>query len=276
MLETRLAALNFINTGSEEAKKIVEERYAATMSFMEEAKGSIRNPQRQQLLAKADDGLKEYHDHFGAIVKYRDARNELVKSLGLAGVAAEKALTEILTSARTDGDMIAAYNASLATRDLLLARVYGMRFLDDNSQEAVDRVRQELSACLKELNVLSQELKNPERRRLLGEAMDNHKKYSADFDNVVNTIFERNKEIATMVAVGGQVGHDLEELKLSFLKDQDELGPKVQAANDRAITLISILALVAVLIGVLAAVFIIRGILRQLGCDPSEIGRAHV
>ena len=271
MLETRLAALNFINTGSEEAKKTVEERYLVTENLIEEAKASIQNPERLQLIAKADDGLKEYHDHFEAIVKYRDTRNELVKSLGIAGVAAEKALTGILTSARADGDMIAAYNASLAIRDLLLARVYGMRFLDDNSQEAVDRVRQELAECLKELNVLQQELKNPERRRLLAEAMDNHKKYAADFDSVVTTIFERNKEVATMVAVGGQVGHDIEELKLGILKAQDELGPRVQKANDQAITLISILALIAILIGVLAAVFIIRGILRQLGCDPSVI-----
>jgi methyl-accepting chemotaxis protein len=272
LLETRLAATKFIRTGSEADEKSFDEGFSNTMKFSDEALAVIKNPERARLIGKADEELEAYKGSFGKIVKFRDARNDLVNALGVSGPAMEKGLTKILTSARHDQDMIAAYNASLATRDLLLARIYAMKFLDDNSQGAFERVEQELSACLEGLNTLQQELKNPERRRLLAQVMDEHKKYSAAFGKVVNVIAERNIEISgTLDVLGKQVNSDVEDVKLSYMKDQDVLGPKVQAANDLAIRTIMIIALIAVILGILVAVFIIRGILRQLGCDPAVV-----
>ncbi|MGE4578191.1 MAG: methyl-accepting chemotaxis protein [Desulfuromonadales bacterium] len=271
LLEGQVASLNFIRTGSNEDQKIFEERYALTLKFMAEARESIQNPERQRLLAKADEVLKEYNATFAKLVAYRDVRNELVNNLGVYGMEAEKGLTAILTSARADQDMVAAYNASLALRDLLLARTYGMKFLDANSEADADRVRQELNNSKKELEVLDRDLKNPERRRLLGEVMDRHEKYTKDFEKIVNLILDRNNERANLDRLGDQAGVDIEDLKLSIMAAQDELGPRVKAANDKAIRVIAIMAIAAVIIGILAALFLIRGILRQLGCDPSVI-----
>jgi len=272
LLETRLAALNFIRTGDDKSKVAVEERFATTNKFMQEAKENIKNPERAMLIAKADEELQGYLQGFNEIVKFRDERNNLVNNvLNVKGPATEKNLTEILTSAKQDGDMVAAYNASLAVRDLLLARLYAMKFLEDNSQAAVDRVNQELASCLENLNVLQQELKNPERRRLLAEAMASQKEYSSAFGQLASVIFARNEIITKLVKTGGVVGNDIEAVKLSYMKDQDELGPKVQANNERAITFITIIGLIAVIVGIFAAAMIIRGILRQLGCDPAVI-----
>ena len=273
LLEARLAASKFIRTGNEEDRKQVEEHVIATEKFMEEAKEAIKNPERARLIGKAAEDLKGYHGSFFKIVKFRDERNDLVDNvLNPRGPAMEKALTEILTSARRDQDMNASYNASLAMRNLLLARLYVVKFLDDNSQAAVDRVNQELAACLDQLNLLYQELEDSERRRHLAEVMEGEKEYAATFGKVVNIILERNNEISgTLDMLGNQVALDVEEVKLSYMKDQDALGPKVQAANDQAIRTISILAVLAVILGVLVALLIIRGILRQLGCDPAVI-----
>ncbi len=272
VLEAQIASVNFIRTGSDSEIKEFEKRYIASEEFIKEVRELIEKPERQRMIAKAADQMGEYHASFDRIVNYRDVRNDLVNNhLNVIGPEMEKGLTEILTSARADQDMVAAYNASLAMRNLLLARIYVMRFLDDNTQASVDRVNQELALCLESLDILEQELQNPERRRLLAGVLDNQKKYAAAFNKVVTTIFDRNKEIAHLDAVGDQIGADVENLKLSILKAQDELGPKVKAANDQAIRIISILAIAAMIIGVLAALFIIRGILRQLGCDPSVI-----
>jgi len=272
VLEAQIASVNFIRTGNDSEIKEFEKRYVASENFIKEIVESIQNPEWQRMIAKASDQMTEYQASFDKIVNYRDVRNDLVNNhLNVVGPEMEKGLTEILTSARADEDMVAAYNASLAMRDLLLARIYVMRFLDDNTQESVDRVNQEMGECLEQLDILEKGLQNPERRRLLAGVIDNQKKYAAVFNQVVTTIFDRNKEIAHLDAVGDQIGTEVETLKLSILNAQEELGPKVKAANDQAISIISILAIAAVVIGVLAALFIIRGILRQLGCDPSVI-----
>ena len=273
LLETRLAATKFLRTGSEEDKKAVQDRYAATEQYMDEAVEIIKNPERARLIGEADKGLVDYEKSFEKIVTFRDQRNDLVDNvLNVVGPATEKALTAILTSARADGDMNAAYNASLATRDLLLARIYAMKFLDDNSQAAEDRAQQELAKCLEQLNVLQIQLQNQERRRLVGEAIDSHKAYAAAFSKVVEVISTRNAEISgTLDVLGPKIAEDVEAVKLSYMKDQDALGPQVQANNDQAIRTISILGVIAVILGIFAAVVIIRGILRQLGCDPSVI-----
>ena len=78
LLETRLAALNFIRTGSEESRQLTNERYAKTDGFMEEAKEAITDPERAQLVAKADEALQGYNQGFQLIVKARDERNNLV------------------------------------------------------------------------------------------------------------------------------------------------------------------------------------------------------
>jgi len=272
LLETRLAALNFIRTGSEESRQLTNERYAKTDGFMEEAKEAITDPERAQLVAKADEALQGYNQGFQLIVKARDERNNQVDNvLNHHGPLMEKGLTEILTSARRDKDMIAAYNASLAMRNLLLARLYATKFLEDNSRDYVERTQKELGACLDVLNTLNEELKNPEHRRILADVMEGHKAYAKGFAEVTDVIFKRNNEVEKIVALGAEIGHDMEEVKLSYMKEQDALGPKVQAANDKAIVIISILSLVAVLLGIFVATVIIRGILRQLGCDPSVI-----
>ncbi|MDW7645341.1 MAG: methyl-accepting chemotaxis protein [Desulfuromonadales bacterium] len=271
LLDAQVASANFINSGHTDDLERFNRRYSAMEGFIEEAGNSIQNPERKRQLAKVEEEAKAYGASFEKIAGVREQRNALVKNLGEFGVAAERDLTAILTSARADGDMVAAYNASLALRDLLLARVYAMRFLDANSLEDVERVHKELADCVEGLAVLHRELKNPERRRLLAAVMDYQTKYAADFDQVANLIFERNKEIESMESLGDQIVLDLEDLKLSIMAAQDELGPRVQAANDQAIRVIIIMAIVAVIIGILAALFLIRGILRQLGCDPSVI-----
>ncbi len=273
LITTRLAVMKYMRDGSDENLREVEERSKNSNEFLDEAQESVDNPERKKVVVDIDTRLIEYDKNFEKIVKFKAERNQLVDGvLNVNGPEMEKNLTGILTSAKEDGDMEAAFNASLAMRTLLLARLYVVKFLDDNSPASTDRVQKELGATREQLVILDRDLQNPTRRQLLAKIIEGEKNYTAAFSKLVDVIGERNNVFdVTMGALGSEMATFIEELKLSYLKDQDALGPKVQAANEKAVMKIMILSIVAVILGIFIAFIIIRGILNQLGCDPSVV-----
>jgi len=272
MLMVRMNVKDFIITGSEKDKQQYADYVKKTTEFLSNAKEEIKQPERARLVAQTDEMLKKYEEGFAEVVEHQNKRNELVANLGTSGINVEKSLTDILISAKEDSDMTAAYNASLATRNLLLGRVYGTKFLITNAQNDADRVYKELEGMQEQMDILDKELQNPERRRLLGEAQKQKDAYLADFKLTVETILERNELVSgTLDTFGPQIAKAVEDVKLSVKTDQDALGPKVQAANARAINMIIIIAVIALMAGALITFFLIRSVLSQLGSDPSII-----
>ena len=273
MLMVRMNVKDFIITGSEKDLKQYDSYYAKMQEFMAAAQDKIEHPERAELVDKAEQAVNEYGGYFQQLKDFRSERDTLVNEvLNAHGPQMERNLSQILTSAESDQDMEAAFRSSLALRSLLLARLYVIKFLDDNSQASVDRVRQETTMMANEMNTLDANLQNPERRRLLTETRELEQAYSGAFDRLTQIIFERNSVISEHLDVlGPSIAKNLEDVKLSVMAEQDELGPRLQAANQRTSTTLLILAAIALVIAVGTALAIIRTTLRQLGRDPAEI-----
>jgi len=273
MLMVRMNVKDFIITGSEEDKKQYAEFVEKTRTFTEEAQREIQNTERARLVDQADAALKDYEEGFVKVEKARDVRNELVnKFLNVKGPLMENTLTEILESAEKDKDMSAAYYSAVSMKHLLLGRLYMSKFLDENVQSHVDRVNEEFNKMQKNMDILDRELQNPQRRKWLSEVSDAKRIYKENFAKLVQVIFDRNQVISgTLDRLGPEIAKAVEDTKLSVKQEQDILGPKVQTENDQGIMYIIILAVIAILIGILLAWFIIRGVLAQLGQDPQEI-----
>ena len=275
MLMIRMNVKDFIITGSDKDKKQYDDYVKKTGGFIEQAQIEIQNPERARLVALATKSLKEYEAGFKKVEQAKDTRNHLVKEiLDIKGPKMENTLSDILETAEKDADMSAAYNTALALKHLLLGRLYMAKFLDSNAQNHVDRVNEEFSKMQKYLEVLGQELQNSQRRIWLGEVIEEKKIYTKIFTELVRVIFDRNQTISgTLDRLGPVIAKAVEDTKLSVKAEQDILGPKVQAANDQAIWVITIIAIISIAIGVFAAWLIIRGVLKQLGKDPQEIAQ---
>ncbi|MGD9826565.1 hypothetical protein [Desulfobacter sp.] len=63
----------------------------------------------------------------------------------------------------------------------------------------------------------------------------------------------------------------MENIKLDIKKEQDEIGLQLHAFNKKAVSAIVIISVLAVAFGIGVVVLIIRGVMVQLGSDPSEI-----
>ncbi|HAS88182.1 MAG TPA: methyl-accepting chemotaxis protein [Desulfovibrio sp.] len=273
MLMVRMNVKDFIITGSDKALAQYDDHYSKMRSFMDEAANKIKKPERATLVAKADAEVREYGACFEKIKKFRVERNSYVDGVfNVDGPLMEQKLTNILQTAERDNDMDAVVLSGHAMRNLLLARLYVTKFLDDNAQASVDRVHSEAEELGKLLEDLDQSLQNPERRRLLGEIVELKEKYIAAFDGLVKVIFARNSIIANKLdKIGPEIAENVEAVKLSVMAEQNVLGPKLQAANDQAIMMAIVISIVALVVGILTAGIIIRTVNRQLGSDPSEI-----
>jgi len=273
MLMVRMNVKDFIITASDEDLEQYHSYWDKMREFLAEAQESIQNPERARAIDATQSIVSEYGSQFDKVIELQHERGAIVgETLNVLGPQAENKLTQILTSARADGDMEAAYNSSLAMRNLLLARLYVVKFLDDNLQASADRVGKETAELNGVFETLDAGLQNPERRRLLGEVQEIMGTYSASFTRLVDVIAQRNNIIENQLDVmGPEVADKVEEVKLSVMAEQDELGPKLQAANDLAVTNVLIISAVALVLGLTLALLLIRGVLRQLGADPGVI-----
>jgi len=262
MLMVRMNVKDFIITGSDQDIQEYNEYFQKTQGFVDEAQEEIQHPERAARIDYIDDEVDQYKHGFEQVVGYMAERRQGVNEvLNVKGPVMEKALTDIMTSANEDEDMTAAYYSGLALKHLLLARLYVVKFLDSNDQTAVDRVHAELAEMHEHLAVLDKELEDPRRRELLATVIETEKLYTGTFDRVVTAIQARNDVIQnTLDRIGPEIAAASEEVKLSVKKDQDTLGPRLQAANTRAVTIVVAVAGGALIGGVLLSIFLARSI----------------
>ncbi len=266
MLTARLGVKDYLTGATDEKVATVRARAAATLEHAQQLINSVDTDEKRALVEQIRTQLNAYSQGFEAVVGYQNQRNDLVfNQLDWIGPQIEQKLSQVMRSAMEDGDAEAAYNAGQTLRELLLARLYVMKYLLNNNQEAYDRVQQELSAFKVSEQKLLDSLQNPTRRALTTEVMSLTESYQEAFQNIYEVIEARNAIVTgTLDRIGPQIAGDIEALKLEVKGRQDTVGPAMVETVDFQSTLALAVSIVAILIGVAAAIFIGRGIARPV------------
>jgi len=266
MLMTRIFAKNFVIDASEENIQGVEKRAVATIDMIAEARELTRDPKILEEIDLLDEQLKLYLNEFSKVTDRQVEREELVlNQLNVIGPETERYLTSVMRSANSDGDVEAAYLAGMSLRTWLLARLYVQRFLIQNDEGSHQRVNQEFGELNERLTELESSLENAERRELAALTRANFSKYAEVYRRVYEIINARNATIRDQLdRIGPKVASKVERLKLSIKSQQDAMGPRAQAAMDQAVTATVVVSLIAVLFGIITALFLGRGISRPV------------
>lgn len=226
------------------------------------AKNEIHKPERAELVAKIDEEMKEYKAGFAKITELVRRRHEIVeKSLNPTGLAIRKKLTAIREGAFQAGDHESASYAGIAQEDLLLARLYVLKFLDTNDDASVERTNQEFDQLVHALEELQKSLQDPGRRQLLEEVNHELPQYRTGFDELVSVIRERNKirkELLDHDAV--LMMENAEKIKHSAEKDERALYQQVHADVRGAEIMDITVATIALIVGGVIAFFIGRSV----------------
>ncbi|EOB3569553.1 methyl-accepting chemotaxis protein [Vibrio vulnificus] len=259
----RLTVKNFIKTGDQQFVSRFQDNASRWTQFMDRAYNEIQNPQRVQIL-KEIDGLKaQYLTTFTqVVVNNMNMRNELVNGvLNVDGPQIEKRLTSVMESAKTDGDVVAAYHAGRALRSLLLARLYVAKFLVENQQAQVDRFNQEFKAVYSEITSLLATLENAQRRQLTNEAESLFTKYEKAANSVTSLIFARNEGIKTLDTIGPQVAQRIASLRESIASSMEQAAEQANENAEQSITFLYGIAAIAIVIGLLFSFVITRSLI---------------
>jgi signal transduction histidine kinase/CheY-like chemotaxis protein len=266
MLMTRIYAKNYVIDANKANIEGVEQRARATIEMIAQARELTQDTGFQLLIDNLDRELNGYLTQFNLVTELQVQRDALVnETLNVVGPLIEKNLTAIMESAFAEGDTEAAYRAGMTMRSLLLARLYVNRFLIQNDNASFQRVGMEFLETQRNLDALVANLEDPKRLELADKVRNDRRTYARAFENVHDVITTRNNIITNQLdAIGPQVADDVEQLKLAIKAKQDLLGPLVEQEINQAVSVVSGVALVSVLFGILAAWVIGIGVSRQV------------
>ena len=267
MLMVRMNVKDFMITRSDRDGDEYQEYLAAMTKFLETAKKEIEEPERAEKISQVEAAVKEYDSGFKKVQELARQRDEQVyQVLDVQGPLLEHTLTKVMEVANQNKDSQAAFRTGLAIRNLLLARLYVVKFLDTNDAQSVDRVNTELAKMQQELDVLRQELKSADQQKLLDQVSGAKAEYAKGFTTLVAAIQSRNKiRDETLDRIGPEVAKAVEAVKLSIQEVQDALGPKLAASSSRATITMLAVGATAVVAAIVLALLIARGMTRRLG-----------
>ena len=262
MLMVRIIVKDFVSTASEKDRQEYHDYIKQMHSFLANARKEIKIPSRAAKIEFVAEEVKKYEAGFDELVGSQTRRDQLVKkTLDVIGPEMERKLFAIMESAHKDDNAETAFYTGQTLRDLLLARLYVVKFLDDNSSASESRAHREFTAFQAQLEKLDQLLKNSRRRALLAEVHKRSGEYLEAFNGVVQAITERNQTVTGVLdKIGPRVAGAVDDVKLDIKTTQDQLGPALVASNRQASLIMVIVGLAALIGGGIMALMIIRGI----------------
>lgn len=256
MLMVRMNVKDYLITNSDKDLQQYSDYLSEMQGFLDDAKQEIQKPERASLIAEVDIAAVTYQDAFDKVVELINQREVVYDSrLVPNGEKMRVVIDNIIESAYLDGDSEAVYQASHVQEKMLLGRLFVVKFLQTNLNSdfevAIENMDMSLAA---EIEDLDSNLQNPKRRDMLKEFANAHKAYIQAMQDIHDLVVERNDIIQnTLDLIGPQVEKNVENVKLSVMKDQDILGSELKANTDSSVTITLVLSLAAVVIGVISA-----------------------
>ncbi|MEO0393142.1 MAG: HAMP domain-containing protein, partial [Pseudomonadota bacterium] len=267
VLMTRLGVKDFVINDDQASQAMVEERLANVNASMEAAQNVVQSPERAQLVASIDSNKQAYEQAFETVTDLQARRHAYVNDqIAPLGRSMRSDLSEVMASAYQDQDITAAYYAGVAQQHLMLARLYAERFLLNNDAAAAARSLDEITNTENALQSLLSELQNITRRQLTIGVRESLGIYEVAFENVVETIQQRNQLITNELDRAGPImATQLTELQTSIQSDMLATGKEthglVEFARQKAI----VFMIAGVLLAALAAWLIARMTAKPIG-----------
>ncbi len=274
MLLARIAAKSFIQTKSPEAAASFQAHYSELETALQETDAAVSAPERRVHVNQVTEQVIDYGHGFERVVALMADRDEVVNTgLDPNGLAAREALTEIMTTAYRDGDVEAAYWAGQTQESLLLMRLYAAKFLTANQKQDLDRALQELSDNIRPRAAqLAAELQDAGRRAALTRFSTAVEAYADALLAIGAIIDERNTIIVSRLdTIGPVVAEATDAVRRSVEADQLALGEDVSASNSTSLLIIGGMAVLSLLAGIAASVYITRRVTQPLGGEPADM-----
>lgn len=259
LLDNQINFKNFIVSGELSSQKEFEKQFKLMEELILEARNNIDDIERNKKINQIVDYANEYNTGFNEIIDYQDRRNTLVLDvLTNKGSEMETNLSKLIKLLFEEGHDDLLYRAGEAQRHFLLARLHVGKYLEDNKQNFADTVINEFSQMDKWLKLLDKDVSNERTRELLNLTIKDKQIYETNFAELTSVIKNRNIIIDRLNELGLKISSTAEEIKSSIDEEQNTFGPKVKQTNQKTLSFMSGLSLIAIVLSILVAIWIIR------------------
>ncbi len=260
MLMVRMNVKDFLITNTDHELEQYTEYIGNVNVIFDKADADIKNPKRVGMLQQVRQNLEQYEQYFSDVVSVIDHRNGIVASqMDMTGPRVTQLLNGIITTAHDDNDLTAAVETAECLDHFTLARVNVMKFLNTNEEADARKAIDQLKQGEQKLDILQNEVDNPNRKLWLHEAEEAFAFYSQCVGELIETVDQRNELVLNNLDVIGpqiaQLGRDIIE---TIVEDEHALQEDIREASSCAVIQSGIASAVAVIIAVIVAAMLIR------------------
>ena len=258
LLESQIAFKNFIELGDDSQQQVFEEHLSLMQKYIEELKSTTNDKDRANSVNTISLKANEYKDGFKKVVEYKTKKDTIYNSLSIMGPEMEQNLSKIMQSAYDDKDVAAVFGAGNAERNLLLVRLYVMKYLESDDQKSIELVKIQFSELNKSLDIYENSPSSIKNKELFDLVIKNKPNYLNSFNEIVSVVESTKSIVKTLNVIGPEISGIAEEIKQSIIKEQDSYGPKVEKSNNNSIYGMLVLSLFAIILGVFISIGILK------------------
>lgn len=262
--DMRRHMVNYSNTGDDQAARRVREIAAKLAAKLDDAAGKINGERRAKIQQMARH-LEQFIAAFARLFDTYEGRETLLAEFNALGTKARENLTALVDAARTAGTLDEVAAAGSAQEALALARISGLRFLSKPSRPGFDEAKSRNGNYSDLIRALPSRLADPERKRQAADAAQTFERYTDSFDRIATMTFEIGELGSEKLAKSAAEFTDLARATVKLDGEaRATLLTEIQAAMQTAETTGEIIAIAAVVIGLLAAWMVTRSIVPPL------------
>ena len=255
----RVDVKSYFETGNESTLGEVSDRLDSTKQIIDTALPLFDDEGNIASVNEIKSDVATYADTFkqASVLFARDS--ELNATLNTIGPKAEASLTKVMKEAFSDNNLAEGQAAALAMRDLMMVRVYAVRYMSEATAANANEALAEYQAFDEALGKLSGFQIHAGRKAEIETVKSSMDAYGATLTEMIDVATKRNDLVTnTLDVLGPEIANLSEKLKLKEKALQDELGPRIVADIGATILFALIVSGIALALGALAAVVVAR------------------
>ncbi|HYG85125.1 MAG TPA: HAMP domain-containing methyl-accepting chemotaxis protein [Azospirillum sp.] len=240
-----------------------------------EARREVQHPTRSSLIEEIAKQVDAYRAALTRTGELMAKRNEVIDGpLARSTNNIRTKLGELMESASIDGDFRVAYLTGAALEKLLTAQTHALKYLDSNAPAESVYALAQLKELTNAIGELDKQVKEVHHSELLAGAMASIPRFESSMEALVAVVEERERlRTQTLDRIGAQIAEKAGAIRTSVKADQGVLEREAAAVAQSTVQRSVVLTALAVVLGLLAAWAIGRGITRPIHAMTGAMDR---
>lgn len=267
---------DFLASGSAESSAAYQQAHEVLLKEMVHAEKTILNPTRARQIATAKGLLQRYHEAFLALVENTGKSTQLEDNvLTPHGRAIKDSLQAMMTEAKKQGDMSAAFGVANALRSFFECGTLVSTFLKTSRSQDATAARDALAVVNRQIELIAKDqaelekldatLKDEQKTTRLAALREAAVAYRAGIDRIVDLKRQRDALIADSInRIAPEFTATIAQVSQSLIADQAGIEATIRLGQRRNELLVFSITIAGILFGLTAAWFVVRDVTRPI------------